>query len=71
MAMRGCTSRSTSRLAHVRRASWTVIRRTFAAAHRRSQVRLKFRGSIGVPYLVVKTSPESCHFCPAAFRASS
>ncbi|MDT7595487.1 MAG: hypothetical protein QOJ06_1033, partial [Pseudonocardiales bacterium] len=52
MTSRGCTSRSTSSVAQVRRPSCTVIFRTPALAQRASQERLKLRGSIGVPHLV-------------------
>jgi hypothetical protein len=73
MITRGCASRSTSRVAHVRRASWTVIFLTPARRHRRhrrSHARLKVRGSTGVPYLPVKRKVESCHCDPAVRRSA-
>jgi hypothetical protein len=39
------------------RVPWTVIRGTRAAVMHRSKLRLKLRGSIGVPCLVVKIRP--------------
>ncbi len=62
----GWTSRSASRLPQVRRASCTVMCRRPACSQRRSQNRRKLRGSIGVPNLVVITSPFSCHASPAS-----
>lgn len=47
----GCTSRSTSSVAQVRRPSCTVIFWIPALAQRASQAWLKLRGSIGVPHL--------------------
>jgi hypothetical protein len=69
MTSRGCTSKSTNRVAQVRRPSCTVIFRTAAFAHRVSQARLKLRGSIGVPHLVVKISLPPCHADPATSLA--
>jgi hypothetical protein len=43
----------------------TVIRGTRAAVMHRSKLRLKLRGSIGVPYLVVKIRPLSIQASPA------
>lgn len=73
MTSRGCTFRSTSSVAQVRRPLCTVILRTLAFAQRVSQERLKLRGSIGVPHLVVKISLPPCHADPASSltRASS
>lgn len=53
------------------RVSWTRMRGTPALRHRTSKDRLKLRGSIDVPFLVVKTRLEFFHFAPAALRASS
>ena len=69
MTSRGCTSRSTSSVAQVRRPSCTVIFRTPALAQRGSQERLKLRGSIGVPHLVVKINLPPCHAAPASSLA--
>ncbi len=49
----------------------TVIRGTLAATMHRSKLRLKLRGSIGVPYLVVKTRPVSIQASPAWSRSAS
>jgi hypothetical protein len=43
----------------------TVILATYALAMRRSKLRLKLRGSIGVPWRVVNTKPESSQAFPA------
>lgn len=67
---RGCTSRSTSSVAHVRRPSCTVIFRTPALRHRLSQARWKLCDSIGVPHFVEKTQSPSCHAPPAGCRAA-
>jgi hypothetical protein len=58
IATRGCTSRAASSVAQVLRVPWTVIRGTRAAVMHRSKLRLKLRGSIGVPCLVVKIRPK-------------
>jgi hypothetical protein len=58
IATRGCTSRAASSVAQVLRVPWTVIRGTRAAVMHRSKLRLKLRGSIGVPCLVVKIGPK-------------
>src|SRR5437660_11663027 len=59
IATRGWTSSAASSEAQVLRVPCTVIRGTLAATMQRSKLRLKLRGSIGVPYLVVKTRPVS------------
>jgi hypothetical protein len=69
MISRGCRSRSTSSVAQVRRPSCTVIFCTPAFVHRASQERLKLRGSIGVPHLVVKISLPPCQAVPASSLA--
>ncbi len=71
MATRGCTSSAASKVAQVCRTSCTVICRTAALAHRVSKRRLKFRGSKGVPTVVVNTRPVSLHRSPAAARAAA
>ena len=55
----GCTSKATSRLAHVRLTSYMVILRSPASTRRVSNRRLKLRGSNRVPALVVNTSEAS------------
>ena len=65
MITRGGTSRSTSSVAQVRRASCAVIRRTPAAVQRVSNSRAKFLGSTGLPYRVVTTHFPPCHAGPA------
>jgi hypothetical protein len=57
MATRGWTSRVASREPQVLRAPCTVIFGTSARVMRRSKLRLKLRGSMGVPWRVVKTRP--------------
>jgi hypothetical protein len=52
---RGCTSRPTSSVAQVRRASCTVMSRTPEASQRAVNFRFKVRGSTGVPYRPVNT----------------
>src|SRR6185437_2683474 len=59
MATRGGTSSAASNEPHVRRAPCTVMAGTPASTMRRSKLRLKLRGSIGVPRRVVNTSPVS------------
>jgi len=49
----------------------TVIAGTFAAAMHRLKLRLKFRGSMGVPCRVVKTRPVSIHASPTRARSAS
>ena len=49
----------------------TVITGTLAAVMHRLKLRLKFRGSIGVPCRVVKTSPVSIQAAPARARSAS
>ena len=71
MTSRGCTSRLTRRVTQVRRPSWTVILRTPALRQRAFQERLKLRGSIGVPYLVLNTHLPPCHIAPAASRTDA
>lgn len=56
MATLGWTSRSARSVAQVRRASWTVIGVTLALPHLVCQERWKLRGSMGVPWRMVKTS---------------
>jgi len=53
------------------RVSWTRMRRTPALAHRAWKLRLKLRGSIGVPQRVVNTKPKSCQTAPATSLAWS
>ncbi|MEU0521831.1 hypothetical protein [Streptosporangium sp. NPDC006007] len=71
IATRGWTSRAARSEAQVCRVSWTRIVGTPARRQWASKARLKLRGSIGVPFRVVKTRSESCHFSPAALQASS
>ncbi len=55
MTSRRGASKSTRRVAQVCRPPWTVILRTPALRQRVSQDRLKLRGSMGMPHLVLKT----------------
>src|ERR1700761_2588972 len=71
MATRGWTSSAASSEAQVLRVPWTVIRGTLAVMMHRSKLRLKLRGSIGVPYRVVKTRPVSIQPSPARSRSAS
>ena len=66
MATRGWTSRAASSDPQVFRAPCTVILGTFARVMRRSKLRLKLRGSIGVPWRVVNTRPVSIQASPGA-----
>ena len=66
MTWRGCTSRSTSSVAHVRRPSCTVIFCTLALAQWTPQERLKLRGSISVPHFVLKIRLPPCQAEPNA-----
>ncbi len=52
------------------RVSLTRMRGTPALAQRVSKLRLKFRGSMGVPHLVVNTRSLGCHRSPARSRAA-
>ncbi len=54
MATRGCTSRAASRDPYAFLVPWTVIAGTLAEAMHRLKLRLKFRGSIGVPCRVIE-----------------
>ena len=49
IATRGCTSSAARSEPHVFRVPSTVMTGTLAAAMHRAKLRLKFRGSIGVP----------------------
>ena len=59
MATRGWTSSAASMALHVFRAPCTVILGTPARVMRRSKLRVKLPGSIGVPCMVVNTRPVS------------
>jgi hypothetical protein len=65
IATRGWTSRAASNVAQVLRVTCSVILGTRAATIMRSKLRLKLRGSIGVPCLVVKIRPVSIQPSPA------
>ena len=72
MITRGWTSRSTSSVAQVRRASCTLMSGTPATAIRAWNDRTMFRGSTRRPYRMVNTKPSrSCQASPASRRDSS
>ena len=71
MATRGWTSRAASSDPQDLRVPWTVIRRTVALLMRRSKLRVKLRGSIGVPKRVLNTRPVSAQRPPALSRSGS
>ena len=54
-----------SNVAHEWRRSWTRSWGTFAFSHRLWNIRLAFRGSMKLPWEVVKTNPVSRHREPA------
>ena len=71
MATRGWTSSAASMDPHVFRAPCTVILGTPARVMRRSKLRLKLRGSIGVPCRVVNTRPVSTKAARQAARGAA
>lgn len=64
----GCTSRSTSKDAQVRRASCTMIFGAPALLTRSANARSNVRGSTAVPYRPVMNRPDSCQLPARADR---